>query len=214
MKPWMKCFYKHGKSKKKVKGGGVLFFNYNITCSSPFSSLFEKHSDFIRQCLALVNSYVVHFGICSISCLRRDFSAGADLFVPTGSLWHLDGSIAGDGNKRREQHQCSSKKGDGCHLTWMKMRHWCSKKGNEEKKHQLLPSAKIYIFLLLRSHVMTRQTHSEHEVNWFSCDCKLVIHFSIKKEKKRPWSSFEGRVQMSSCCSMATDAPEPCLIVL
>lgn len=51
----------------------------------------------------------------------------------------------------------------------------------EENNHQLLPSAKIYIFLLLRSCVMTYQTHSEHEVNWFSWDRKLVMHFSIKK---------------------------------
>lgn len=54
---------------------------------------------------------------------------------------------------------------------------WCSKWKNEHNYHQLLPSAKIYIFLLLKSHAMTRQTHSEHEVNWFSCDRKLVIHF-------------------------------------
>lgn len=29
--------------------------------------------------------------------------------------------------------------------------------------------------------VMTRQTHSEHVVNWFSCDRKLVMHFFNKK---------------------------------
>lgn len=85
------------------------------------------------------------------------------------------------GNKKREQPQCSNKKREGCHLAWIQMRHWCSKKGNEENNHLLLPSSKICIFLLLRSRVMTRQTHSEHEVNWFSSDRKLVMHFSIKK---------------------------------
>lgn len=89
------------------------------------------------------------------------------------------------------------------------MRRWRSERGNEENNYQRLPSAEIYIFLLLRSRVMTRQTGSKHELNWFSRDPNVVVHFS-----QMLWSCFEGRVQMSSCCSMATDAREPCLIVL
>lgn len=48
-------------------------------------------------------------------------------------------------------------------------------------KKIIISCCPVYIFLLLRSHVVTRQTQCEHEVNWFSCDRKLAMHFSIKK---------------------------------
>lgn len=57
-----------------------------------------------------------------------------------------------------------------------------------KKNHQLLPSTHIYIFLLFRSHLMIWQTRSEHAVNWFSCDRKLVMRFSIKKKIRKKGS--------------------------
>lgn len=65
------------------------------------------------------------------------------------------------------------------------MRRWRSERGNEENNYQRLPSAEIYIFLPLRSRVMTRQTGSKHELNWFSRDRNVVMHFSKKTNTKQ-----------------------------